>query len=242
MSIIHNIRIGTKLAVSALLSILLIAGMIYAQVAGNAAVGKANEAANNQQTIARDAIDTKASIRGMQTGARDIRLANTPADLQKAGDYIAARLKSVNEFTQEMLKLAHSPENRERIAKVETLAGEYAKAMGKIAAIRSELIGIEGKRTVGGELPADATAIIAKLNDEGIRVAREVTLPMAARAGIAREQDRRLCQAARGRGELLHQRQDHVFRRKDRADRRYRGGVAADRSPACSPYLRLPGR
>ena len=84
MRFIQNLRIGTKLAVSAVFSILLIGGMIFAQITGNAAVRKANETANGQQTIARDAIDTKASIRGMQTGARDIRLASTAADLQKA--------------------------------------------------------------------------------------------------------------------------------------------------------------
>ena len=179
MSIIQNMRIGTKLAVSALLSILLIAGMIYAQVSGNAAVSKANQVANNQQTIARDAIDTKASIRGMQTGARDIRLASASADLQKASDYVAARLKSVNEFTQEMLKLAHSAENRERIAKIENLAGDYARSIQQIAATRGELIGIEAKRPAGGELSAEATAKTAKLNEEGTRIAREVTLPMA---------------------------------------------------------------
>ena len=177
---IQNLRIGTKLAVSAVLSILLIGGMIFAQITGSAAVSKANEAANNEQTIARDAIDTKASIRGMQTGVRDIRLANAPADLQKANDYLAARLKSVNGFSEEMLKLARSPENRELITKVANLAGNYAKAVQQIAAVRSELIGIGANRSAGSELPAEATARIGKLNEEGIRIAREVTLPMAA--------------------------------------------------------------
>ena len=179
MRFIENLRIGTKLAVTSVFSILLIGGMIFAQITGNAAVRNANETANGQQTIARDAIDTKASIRGMQTGARDIRLASTAADLQKAADYLAARLKSVNEFTDEMLKLSRSPENRERIAKVKSLAADYAKAIQQIGAIRSELIGVEARRSAGGELPAEATARIAKLNDEGVRIAREVTLPMA---------------------------------------------------------------
>ena len=179
MKIIQNLRIGTKLAVTAVFSILLIGGMIYAQIAGNAAMRNANELANGQQTIARDAIDTKASIRGMQTGGRDIRLASTPAELQKAADYLAARLKSVNGFSDEMMKLSHSQENRERIAKVKALAGDYAKAIQQIGATRSELIGIEAKRPAGSELAAETTARIAKLNEEGIRISREVTLPMA---------------------------------------------------------------
>jgi methyl-accepting chemotaxis protein len=177
--IIQNLRIGTKLAITSVLSILLIGGMIFAQMTGNAAVGKANGHATDQQTIARDAIDTKASVRGMQVGVRDIRLATSPADLQKAGDYIAARLKSVNEFADGMLKLAHAPENRERIEKVRGMAGDYAKGGQQIAAIRTELIGIEAKRSAGTELPAEAIARIAKLNDEAIRIAREVTLPIA---------------------------------------------------------------
>ena len=178
--IVQNLRIGIKLAIAATLSILLVGLMIFNQSSGNAVISKANELAIGEQTIARDAIDTKASIRGMQIGVRDLRLASAPADLQKAGDYIAARLKSVNEFTDRILALAHSPENRERIAKIKGLAGDYAKEIQQIAAIRGELIGIEVKRSAGAELPAEAVARIAKLNHEASRIAREVTLPIAA--------------------------------------------------------------
>jgi methyl-accepting chemotaxis protein len=169
--IIQNLRIGTKLAISSVLSIVLIGGMIFVQITGNAAVSKANETANNQQTIARGAIDTKASIRGIQAGVRDIRLANAPTDLQKASDYIAARLKSLDEFSDGMMKLAHSPENRQRIEKVRGMAGEYAKAAQQIAAIRGELIG-------SGETSAEAVAKMAKLNEEANRIFRDVILPM----------------------------------------------------------------
>jgi methyl-accepting chemotaxis protein len=177
--IIQNLRIGTKLAITSALSILLIAGMIFAQITGNAAVRKATAHANDQQTIARAASDTKASVRGMQIGVRDMRLANAPVDLQKASDYIAARQKSIGEFTDEMLKLAHTPENRARIEKVRDMAGDYAKGAQQIAAIRGEVIGIEANRSTGGELPAEAVAKTAKLNGEAIRMAREVTLPLA---------------------------------------------------------------
>ena len=179
LRLIQNLRIGTKLAVASVFSILLIGGMIFAQMTGNAAVSKATETANQQQTIARDAIDTKASIRGMQTGARDIRFAGSLAELQKAADYVAARLKSVNGFTDEMLKLAHSPENRDRIAKVKSLSADYLKASQQIGAIRSEVIGIEAKRQAGGELTAEAVARTAKFNEESARIAQEVALPMA---------------------------------------------------------------
>ena len=72
-------------------------------------------------------MDAKASIRGMQTGVRDLRLANNAADLQKANDYLAARLKSVNHFADEMLQLSDPGETRARIEKLKTRAADYAK-------------------------------------------------------------------------------------------------------------------
>ena len=76
--IVQNLRIGTKLAISSALSIFLIGGMIFAEMSGNTSVRARTETANAQQTIARDAIDAKASIGGMQTGVRDVRLAGVP--------------------------------------------------------------------------------------------------------------------------------------------------------------------
>jgi methyl-accepting chemotaxis protein len=178
--LIWDLRIGTKLAIASVLSILLVGSMVFSQISGNANVGRANQNAFAQQTIARDAVDAKASIRGMQIGVRDIRLASAPADLNKANDYIAARLKSVNGFTDEMLKLSRSAENRERIEKLKAMSGDYSRSAQQIAAVRSEAIGIDATRAAGGELTAEAAAKLAKLNQEATRVARDVTSPMAA--------------------------------------------------------------
>jgi methyl-accepting chemotaxis protein len=180
MKMFTNLRIGTKLAITSVLSILLIAMMIFGQMSGNAAVRKMNESAVAQQTIARDAMETRASVRGMQIGVRDIRLAHVAADMQKANEVVAARLKSAVESTEAMLKLSKSAENRERIEKIKTLAGDYARRAQEISAVRNEAIGIEAKRSAGGELPAEAVTRIAKLDDDAARVARELGLPIAA--------------------------------------------------------------
>src|SRR5262249_3583962 len=71
---ILNLSIGTKLAIASAISVLLVAAMIAGQLMGNAAARAGAEAAAGQQTIARDAAEAKASIRGMQVGVRDIRL------------------------------------------------------------------------------------------------------------------------------------------------------------------------
>jgi methyl-accepting chemotaxis protein len=108
----------------------------------------------------------------MQTAVRDVRLANNPAELQKANDNLAARLKSASHLSDEMLKFSKSAENRARIEKLKARAADYVKHTQQIVAVRGEAIAAAGG--------ADAAAKVAKLNEEAIRIAREVTLPIAA--------------------------------------------------------------
>ena len=177
---IMNLKIGTKLAIASVLSILLVGGMIYMQMTGNAAVKAANESVIRLQTILHNMMDSKASARGMQIGVRDIRLAASPDALQKAGNYLSNQQKSANGFAEDAQKQSRNPEQLQRIEKYRTLIGDYARLAQQIAAVKAEAVGIEAKRAAGSELPADAVAKLAKLNDEAGRIAREVTLPVAA--------------------------------------------------------------
>jgi methyl-accepting chemotaxis protein len=171
-NVVLNLSIGVKLGITSGLAILLVAGMIASQLRANATARDLDANKLDQQTIARDAVDAKASIRGMQMGVRDIRLAGSAADFQKANEYLAARLSSLNKFADEMLKLSHSAENRARIEKLKARAQDYAKGAQQIASVRSEAIAASA-----GE--PDAAAKVAKLNEEAVRIAREVTLPIA---------------------------------------------------------------
>jgi methyl-accepting chemotaxis protein len=171
-SVVLNLSIGVKLGITSGLVVLLVAGMIASQLRANATARDLDANKLDQQTIARDAVDAKASIRGMQMGVRDIRLAGSAADFQKANEYLASRLSSVNKFADEMLKLSHSAENRARIEKLKTRAQDYAKGAQQIASVRSQAIAI-------GAGEPDAAGKVTKLNEEAVRIAREVTLPIA---------------------------------------------------------------
>ena len=173
--IIQNLRIGTKLAITSALGVLLVGFMIGSQMYGNASVNHSHQSAIVQQSISKDAVEAKAALLGMQVGVRDIRLASTAADLKKAGDNLAERLQSVNNSADEMARLSQSVDNRARIEKLKNLTAAYMKGAEQIAAVRTEAIGL-GAAGAGSE----SAARIAKLNDEANRVAREVTLPMVA--------------------------------------------------------------
>ncbi len=170
--ILLNLSIGAKLGIASGLGVLLVATMVIVQIRSNAATRELDARTEGQHVIARDAVDAKASLRGMQIGTRDLRLADNAADLQKAKDYVAARLASLTRFCDEMLKLSKSAENRARIEKLKARVADYARGAEQIANVRAQAV-----TAAGG---ADAAAQVAKLNEEVKRIAREVTLPIVA--------------------------------------------------------------
>jgi len=170
--LVLNLSIGAKLGIASALGVLLVVTMVVVQIRSSAAMRDLEARIGAQNTIARDAVDAKASLRGMQAGVGNVRLAETAADLQTAKEYLAARLKSVNKFSDEMLKLSRSAENLARIEKLKARARDYASAATSIEAIRAE--------TIAAGAAADGAARVAKLNADTARIVRETALPIAA--------------------------------------------------------------
>jgi methyl-accepting chemotaxis protein len=164
-----NLSIGAKLGIASGVGVLLVVTMVIVQIRANETTRHLEARIAGQQTIARDAVEVKASVAGMQVAVRDIRLASNPTELQKANDNVAARVKSADHFADQMLKLSSSAENRARIEKLKLRADEYAKGAQQISAVRAEAIAAGGG--------ADAAAKLAKANEEVSRITREVTGP-----------------------------------------------------------------
>ena len=173
--IIQDLRIGTKLAITSALTILLVASMIYLQMTGGAAIGSASDNAARQQVIAQSAAEAKASVRGMQVGIRDILLASNPAEIQKGAEYFADRRAAALKFQGEMARLSKSAENRERISRLEVLIDGLRNGKEQLEAVRKQAVAGEAKRAAG-----ESSAELAKLADEIARIRREVTLPINA--------------------------------------------------------------
>ncbi len=177
MKHIQNLRIGTKLAITSVLTVGLVALMIYLQLTGSADVQRSNNAASEQQAIAQSAVDAKASVRGMQIGVRDVILSTSTADLKKATDYFGEREASAIRFVEAMMGLSHSAENRERMAKLTTAIGEFRKGQTQIEAVRRQALEIESKP---GDRSAEATAQLAKLAAEIVQIRKDLMLPLNA--------------------------------------------------------------
>lgn len=165
MMFIQNLRIGTKLAITSALTIGLVALMIFLQMSGDADVQKLGAAASQQQTIAQNAAEAKASVRGMQIGIRDILTSSSLAELQKTVAYFNDRQRSALQYAGEMAKLSRSPENRKRIDRLTELVGNFSKGQQQIEAIRRQELALEGKKD--GEAAAQFAKLVAEV--DGIR-------------------------------------------------------------------------
>jgi methyl-accepting chemotaxis protein len=178
--IIQNLRIGTKLAITSALSMLLVGTMIYFQISGNAIVRLSTNAMSNQSTLARFAAESKAAVRGMLIGMRDVRLGTNAADLQAAQAYFDSRHKGAQTNIAETLKLSKSPENRARIEKMKELADQYAeKTVRPIVEVQRQAIAIEDKRGPEGDLPTELEERLIKLHKSQAQIAREIGGPIA---------------------------------------------------------------
>ena len=175
MSFIQNLRIGTKLAITSALTLGLVVLMIVQQLNGSADVQRLSLAASEQQTIARDAVEAKASVRGMQIGFRDLLLASSPAEVQKAVAAFSSREVDALKFAAEMARLSHSGENKKRIDRLTVLVGNFAKGQQQVQELRKQELAIVARTDTG-----EAATQLAKLAADIDRLRKEQLQPTTA--------------------------------------------------------------
>ncbi len=169
---LSDIRIGTKLMVMSAMSILLVAGMIASQLVGNATVRSAGDAESVFKQAQLELVNVKAALRGVQIAGRDIRLAQTSADLQRSTKALEEGHKAARDILDAMVKKYKSAEARESGEKLTAMSDQYVAAVKEMTAAKIELLQIE-------ERQLDAISRVNALNEKIVRVHRERTTPLA---------------------------------------------------------------
>ena len=139
--------IGTKLAISAGLSVLLVCGMLANQQLSTMSVERTNAAVANQLLTVEDALAAGADIRFMQMAYRDMRLAHALDEVDKA---IARTRDSAADATKHLEAAAQRavrPENRDRFRKLITLTADYVAATLKIGEAQKDFLRTGPART-----------------------------------------------------------------------------------------------
>jgi methyl-accepting chemotaxis protein len=169
---ISDIRIGTKLITMSAMGVLLVGAMVFGQISGNSAVRRSNDFALDQQRMARHVAEAKASALGMQVSLRDVRLAETGADLAKAKRSLEDRFKSFHNDVDPLLQEVKDPQTRGWIERLQTLADQYLGAAKDIITAKTALVEID-------ERQLDDIPRAKALNAQIIRIAKERTLPVS---------------------------------------------------------------
>ena len=139
-------RIGNKLGVAGLFGILLAGGMLVNQMMSVSAVKLANQQADTQEAIANHALEGNIGLRRMQLAVRDIRLATTPAGMQTGVKALDDAYAITKKQLDTAISLVLRSENKERLVKIESLAGEYSKAASELAQVQTKIFDIVQKR------------------------------------------------------------------------------------------------
>ena len=82
-------RIGYKLGLAGILGVVLAGGMLVNQMISEQEIAANNKLADAQQFIDEHTLEANVALRRMQLAVRDIRLAKTPADVEKGAGALA---------------------------------------------------------------------------------------------------------------------------------------------------------
>ena len=134
---LSKICIGTKLAIMSGLGVLLVGAMIATLMWGNSAVRYSNADVIRRASLVQNALDAKASLRGMQVGVRDVRLASSAADLEKAKAYLGERKKSADKFIDHAIEASSLPGTIETLKAIKGLADQYETRTKEIVAVKA---------------------------------------------------------------------------------------------------------
>jgi methyl-accepting chemotaxis protein len=166
-----DVAIGTKIAITSALAVLLVGCIVASQIVGDRSVQAAKAHADREQTIVADSIYATSAARGMQISIRDIRLGATPDDVKRAIDVLEARRKTADSYAQQAYDLIRqSGRGGERAAELRKLIEQYAAGGNEVARLRIEYLDLIGKGQADQAAPLQARAG---------QIVRERTLPIA---------------------------------------------------------------
>ncbi|QWG20816.1 methyl-accepting chemotaxis protein [Bradyrhizobium sediminis] len=160
-------RIGNKLGLAGVVGVLLAVGMAANQMMTESVVAGSTERADRSQRVADNALGANLDLRKMQLTAREVRLARTPADVEKIVADLQRFKASEAQELDAALTSAQKPETRERLGKIKSLMDSFASAVEDLAKTQTTLlaqidkrseISVEWTKAIDAELASPALA------------------------------------------------------------------------------------
>ncbi|SDH86623.1 Methyl-accepting chemotaxis protein [Bradyrhizobium lablabi] len=141
-------RIGYKLGLAGAISVLLAVGMAANQMMTEATVLGANERAARSQKVADVSLAAHLELRKIQLTARDVRLARTPADVEKTVADLQRYKAAIATQIEIALTTAQKPETQARLQKIKSSMDSFTAAVEDLAKAQATLLAQIDKRQV----------------------------------------------------------------------------------------------
>jgi methyl-accepting chemotaxis protein len=136
-----NFRIGTKLAISAGVGVILVVGMIANERWLTTQRQESVTRMKTRESVQASVLNAEIAIRRVLVAGRDIRMATSQADLDQT-------VKLLSDFTDEGVKaldhaasIATNVESRDRMREAKDLFARYAGAVQETAALQKDILG-----------------------------------------------------------------------------------------------------
>ena len=134
-------RIGNKLGLAGAVGILLAAGMVANQMVTEASIEQSSVRANRSQRVADSSLSAHIDLRKIQLAARDVRLARTPAEVDKTVADLQRYKASEAKELESALAAAQGQDTRERLQKIKSLTEGFTAAVEDLAKAQITLLG-----------------------------------------------------------------------------------------------------
>jgi methyl-accepting chemotaxis protein len=133
-----NARIGTKLAITVGIGVVLVAGMIVNQQLSNTSVAQQAEMARDEQFVTADLLSASVALQRMQVGTREIRLAISEREADQALAGLRESMGNAVSYLQAAVQLCGHAANCERLEDLVKLAKDYAAAAAEMTAVKKD--------------------------------------------------------------------------------------------------------
>jgi methyl-accepting chemotaxis protein len=141
-----KLRIGTKLALSAGVGVLLTAGIVANDRLANNSVAQLSAASSNQWHIQKNVVTGLFELRSSQYAAGVIRDAYKVDEIDKSLKDVHAHAAAAQAQFEEAAQRATDTESRDALTKARRLAGEYADTLDTFAAAQKQGIAARARR------------------------------------------------------------------------------------------------
>ena len=133
-----NMRIGTKLAITVGIGVVLVAAMIVNQQLSNTSVARQTELARDEQLVIADLLSASVALQRMQVGTREIRLAISEREADQALAGLRDSMGEAVTHIEAAIQSCGNAENCERLMSLVTLAKDYAATAAEMTALKKD--------------------------------------------------------------------------------------------------------